>query len=419
MDKPVTQYIIKLQAGKKNLVNYLEEVIIYSSKDKPLQFIKLLLTLNREQYNSYVLPYKDDILLEILSAKGVSSDDKPPDIDVSFSYHLTILEESISEDQITISENIDANSPYILICAHKNQLKQYQKIIKDKIFFEETREGILNTILANSNFELQTNIFKKNEIIDQFFLPPLRQYHSILYINSFLKLFDAPNPIFINYSLDGKIYLGSCIKNNYTPLKIFYASDNDSSEKAILVSSKKKIYDYIINSAIQESRSYNTLCLSLGKKQNFIFYPMNKLVSKLNKEINSYNDKLFLNNILGSDSNIANHIKNTLEKETWFKDHNGFPNIENDEDNLHLIENFISHYINQSIVLKMNIESQIKFEDFLLIGRKITLNSGINAIKYNGDYYLDSSIIHFKSAGPYWTGHAYITAKSGFKTTEI
>jgi len=412
----VSQYSIKLTAGGKDLSKQMDGLRILISKDRPLQIISIDINLSREQYNTYLVPYKDNLKLEISSSKGIKSDDEPPDVDATFSYDLCMLEEDGEQSQQAGADGGSSSGKITLTCVSKDQFKNHQKFIKNKIFLYKTRKEMIDIIMSGAKYELQSTIYKESEVIKQTVLPPLRQSAAIKHLDYYVNLFEGALPTYINYCIDGKIYIGSCITNNMKPLKIFYASDNDALSKASNIASKKSsAYDYLIVQAIQESKAYATICAALGKTQTYQFSPMNKLVSKLEMKLNEFSQKIGLSTAFGDDPKIGEHIKKINTKETWFKTHNGLSNVENEKDNLMFAENYVSQVANQAITLSMKVDGAIKFKDFIMVGRKINLTAQLNAIKYNGDYFLDAAELSFSSAGPYWTGHARISAKSSIK----
>lgn len=415
-DKPVSQYSIKVKVGGKDISSYIDEIRIAISKDKQLQILYIDVSLNRQQYESYVVPFKDKIKIEVTSSKGLDSDEAPPDVDASFSYDLCALEEDSEQNNTSGTEGSSSSDKITIACVSKDQFKSHQKFLVDKIFIDKTRKAMVDEIMSGAKYELQSDIYKPGEQIEQLFLPPLRQAAAIKHIDFYANLFVGALPTYINYCIDGKIYIGSCITNKLKPLKILYVSDDDAIQKAISAASKKSpAYDYLIIQAMQESKAYNTICAALGKAQTYCFSPMNKLTSRLEMKLNEFSDKLGLSNSFGDDPKIGKHVKETNQKETWFKNHVGLMLAESPDDNKMFAENYVSQYTNQAVSLKMNIDGAIKFEDFLMVGRKIHLTSQLNAIKYNGDYFLDSAMLTFKAAGQYWTGHAQIVAKSSIK----
>ena len=379
-DNSVSRYSIKMSVGGRNFSNHLRKVTIFVSKDQTIQIIKLIVDLTREQYNKDLLPYKDKIKLEITSSKGIKSDGEPPNVDASFSYFLTVLEESSSQSNTQVAGNISPSSPTTLTCLPAQTFKAHQKIIKNKVFVNKSRKAIIDEILSGSEHVLQSEIYHEGELIDQIFMPPLRQVGAIRHLDHYVNLFKDGDPDYINYSIDGKIYLGSCINNNMKPLKIYYSSDNDTLNKTFKIMNKSSSnYDYIVQDAIQESKNYNSLCAAIGKKQTFNFSPMNKFFSRVTRDLNEYDNSLGLSNGFGDDINVGKHVQKTNVKQTWYKNHTGLPIITSDKENGIFPDAYVSNSINQSVKLKMKLNSAIKFKDFLYVGRLIKLSCDLNA----------------------------------------
>jgi len=409
-------YTIKVSAGGVDFSSYLQDLSIITTIKRSMQIINMTLNLNREQYNNFLIPYKDALKLEIQSSKGVSSDLSLPDVDASFSYELCIIEEDSSQSGTTAPKGTSPSTMIHLTCVVNKTFKAHQKILKNKVFVEQSRKNIIEEILSGSKYKIESKVFKESEPIDQIFLPPLRQVAAIKHISHYCGLFEDAKPIYINYSIDGTIYLGSCIKNDKKPLKLYYSTDPENVDKAIGVHSKNaKSYDYLIINAIHDTKTYNSTCAAVGRKQSYCYNPMNKLFSRVVKKLNEYSPKLSMSNIYGDDPKIGEHIKKTNDKETWFKAHNGLPNVDNDSDNDIFGENYVTEHTNQAVSLIITLDGSIKFEDFIYPGRLIKMSSDLNSIKYNGDYYLASSRLYFKTEGSFWSGSCSITANTSIK----
>jgi hypothetical protein len=197
------------------------------------------------------------------------------------------------------------------------------------------------------------------------------------------------------------------------PLRLFYGTEDSQIETMINTNSKTNdIYDYLITRPIREECYYNIVCLGMGKKQSYCFSPLNKLYSRLNLDLNEFQNNLFLDNNYGSDPRLGKHVKNTNIKETWFKSHNGLDEVITPDDNKFFTENYVSEHANQALGLSMDIESVMKLEDLFYIGRQVKLTSGLNAKRFDGYYFLESSEIKFIHNGSFWGGRGNITIKS-------
>jgi hypothetical protein len=406
-------YVLKLLVGGEDLTQHLKRVTIKTNKIAAIQIIELILTLNREQYDKYVVDYKDKLRLDVTSSTGFKNDDTPPNVDASFSYDLTVLQEPNQQSNIKGAGNASPGTALSLICIGRDALKNRQKFIKNKVFINKNREQILNDVFTGSDIEIQSDIFKPSDIIEQFVLPPSRQISAFEYLDYRLNLFKDAKPSYVTYSLDGTIYVGSCIKNNMEPLRLFYGTEDSQIETMINTSSKTDdVYDYLITKPMTEECYYNVVCLGLGKNQSYCFSPLNKLYSRLEINLNEFQNNLLLHNNYGDDPRLGKHVKNTNIKESWFRGHNGIDEVNTPDDNKFYSENYVSEHANQALGLSMEIESVMKLEDLFYIGRQVKLTSGLNAKRFDGYYYLESSDMTFTHDGVYWNGRGSMTIKS-------
>lgn len=414
-DNPKTNYNIKLWIGKTDMSMHLNTVTIQVSKNHVFQKIFLNMGVNRTLYENNILPYKDRVKLDIICSKGSSSEDGTGDIDASFSYDLCIAEENGPTSLTSVTKDVPRSDSVTFTCVQRNQLKQLQEIVKDLSFTECTRKQILDKIMEKCPYVLQSKIECESDTIDQIFLQPCRRFQAIRDLNNRIRLF-APPPIYINYCIDGKVYMGSCIKNELEPIKIYIGSEtNDLEDITTSASKENKNYDYSVIGSISQNINYDTTCISLGKNQKYCFFPMDSVFSKMEMNLNEYDDSYGLENTLGKDTKVSDHIKKTNYKETWVSK-NGLPVIEGDSDkNKMFAQNHIFEEINQAVTLSMALNGIIKFQDFLMVGRRVKITAGKSAERYTGDYFLDSATISFQENGSYWSGGVHVVVKSSIK----
>ena len=154
--------------------------------------------------------------------------------------------------------------------------------------------------------------------------------------------------------------------------------------------------------------------MKLGNRQRYCFLPMNHVFSKLDKSLKDYNTNLGLSNIYGDNVKTGEHVKNTNVKESWIT-YNGLDIIDEPEDNLYLAEHHIFEQVNQSMSLNLKLQGTIKFEHFLMVGRKVQVTSGYTADKFTGDYFLDTAILTFTMNGNLWLGNVSVILKTSIK----
>lgn len=404
----VSQYAISLKAGPSNLSSHLRSVRLYTDRAMSMQVIHIDVDLNREQYKSYIQPFKDKIILEIVSSTGLEHDSSVPDVDASFSYELTVVKESSTQGMSHMDGSVSPMSCNTLICVSNKMLKIRQKLIKNLVFIDKTRKQMIQEIFNGADLVIESDIHNENEVIEQIVLPPMRQIAACTHIDHYCNLFKSSRPTYITYGIDGKVYIGSCIKNVIKPINIYVGSD-DTLEHTVQAAGKSStIFDYSITKPIQESIRYNDICIGLGKKQSYCFSPLNKLFSRVELDLNEIDTSMVMHNVYGDDPKLGDHVKKSNKKETWFKEHMGLADVDGDSDNRIFAENYITEYANQAIVLAADVEGPVKFKDFLYIGKKVKLTCGSNSVKYDGDYYLDSCVMNFHYKGKFWVGEVSI-----------
>lgn len=408
-------YSLKLFIGDKDFTYKLNNVRIEIGKDFIFQKIVLNVSVNRIEYTSSIMPFKDKVKLDIVSARGLESDNDVPDIDASFSYDLTIVEEQGNTTTNNIQQDIPTTDIMVFTCIQRDQYKSLQTMCKDLSFFNVTRKEIIDKILEGCQYELQSDLVNPGQNISQLFIEPCRRYQAIQYVHNRIDLFVGAPPDYINYCIDGKIYLGSCIDNNLKPLSIIIGSEsNDIDKISSTNANNSEQYDYVAIQPIVQSNNYNTTCMRLGNKQRYCYLPMNHVYVKNDKSLKDYNNNLCLSNTYGDNVETGNHVKNTNVKESWVT-YNGLDFIDNVEDNEYLAEHHIFENINQAISLNLNLQGTIKFEHFLMVGRKCKITSGYSAERYNGDYFLDTAILSFKMNGDVWIPTVSVKLKTSIK----
>lgn len=412
-------YSLKLMIGKTDFTVRLLSVVITVTKDSVFQKIILTLSVNRTVYERDIAPYKNQVKLDIVTSKGLGSSEDVPDIDASFSYDLCITSEDGGGNTSSITEGVPQADTLTFTCVQRDQYLSMQKICKDSSFFKMTKQEILDKIMEGCPYVLQSEIEKPNKEISQLFIKPQRRYQALQYLFSKTDMFKGPKPDYINYCIDGKVYMGSCINNNLKPLAVIIGTEmSGTGDVTDAISKSTKKYNYSAVSDIAPTVDYSNTCLKLGANQKYCFFPMNKVFSKVDRKLKDYDSNMILTNTLGNDENTAKHIRKTNEKESWVYA-NGLDFIDDDEDNLYEEEQHIFEAINQAVTLTLNLKGVIKFEDFLMVGRRFQVTCGSTATKYDGDYFLDSSMLTFIASGNVWTGEVSVVLKSSVNLTNV
>ena len=420
---PVTNYSLSFKMGEIDLTPFVDSVTISSSQSSFMEKITVLVHMTRETYENEYLPNKDSIKLEIASDTGMNSKGEIPSIDASFSYEMSVISESRTVTTASISEDTPAIDSYLLICIPRKNLAAINTLIIDKAFYSKTRGDMLEEILKDSGaeYEIQSDILEKPTVIEQCFIPPGRIVSAIRHLDHYFRLFKDGSPTYINFAVDGKLYVGSCNRNTMEPISIYMGGDRSSWEQANAVrSGKTDEYKYAILFATV-GRDYSALSSATGTAQNFVFSPMNKLYSKIYKKLNEYELPAPLTTEFGKTPDSLSAISRMNEKEIWVTGHNGLALEETGNDNINFVNSFASSSYNRANVITGDLEGIIVFEDILRIGRRVKVEAAKNTANFSGDYYIDSArfVMTPSPRKEYWLGKANVTLKSGIDLTQF
>lgn len=411
----VTFYVLKLFFGKIEFSNYLDQVIIISSRHDAMQRVHVTVDLSREQYNTYLVPNKNDMRLDILVSYGFESDNDIPNIDAKFSYELTMVVEDSDQTPFHGPRDTSQSVPISFSCVGKKAFKARQTFIKNKVYMDKTRKEILYDLFDGFEINTLSDIYKTSSILEQVVLPPSRQISAFYAMDHRFSLFNGASPTFILYRLDGKINMGSCVKNNSEPVKVFLGTNDIGMKNSVKIGAKKDTkYDYMINKPIKEKLFQNVVAITLGRTQSYTFFPLNTVYDRYVSTLNKFDKKLLLHNIIGYDTKICKHIQQTNFKETWYNAHNGEFVVEDKDDNKVFAEDYVSNYVNQAISINLNLEGPMVLDELMNIGQKFEVTSNENAQRYNGNYYLEASVLTFHYKEYYWVGDAEVILNSAF-----
>ena len=416
-NNPVTNYSLSLKIGDTDLTPFVDMVTLVASQDSFAEKVSIALHMSRETYDNTYLPNKDSVKLEIASDKGMNTAGEIPTVDASFSYDMCVISESRTLSTASVQEEVPATDEYILVCIPRKNMAPLNKLITDKTFYNKTRNDMLEDLLKESGaeYEIQSEILEKPAVIEQCFIPPCRIPAAIRHLDHYFRLFKDGSPTYINYAMDGKLYIGSCNNNSMDAVSMYMGGDRDSWVQANAVrSGNTEEYKYAILFS-NVARDYSMLSMATGTSQTFVFSPMNKLYSKLNKKLEEYELPSPLTTEFGKTGNSLAAIAKVNKKESWIRGHNGLALEETGNDDINYANSFISSVYNRANIIQAELEGIIVFSDVLRIGRRVKLATATQTASFGGDYYVDSTRFEMTPSPrkEYWMGKAKVILKSG------